>query len=69
MNDEHKSNLKKALMSQTWNKKLMLAVVDAIEDDLKKPKTKESSSDLKTALNKEKGLKSLTENKSCTEEE
>ena len=55
MNYEHKSNLEKALVSQTWNKHLAGAVVSAIEEDLKKPKPKPEPSPLQIALIKEKG--------------
>ena len=54
MNYEHKTNLEKALLSQTWNKSLTGAVVDAIEEDLKKPKTKKAPSMLQLAIAKEK---------------
>ena len=57
MNYEHKSNLKKAIISQTWNKNLAGAVVNAIEEDLKKPKPKEEPSSLQIAIEKEKGRK------------
>ena len=54
MNYEHKTNLEKALLSQTWNKSLTGAVVDAIEEDLKKPKAKKAPSMLQLAIAKEK---------------
>ena len=57
MNYEHKSNLKNALVSQTWNKNLASAVVEAIETDKKKPKKKESPTALQLAIAKEKGKK------------
>ena len=55
MNYEHKANLKSALLSQTWNKSLTGAVVEAIEEDLKKPKPKPSPSMLQLAIEEEKG--------------
>ena len=57
MNYEHKSNLKQALISQTWNKSLAGEVVNAIEEDLKKPKKKLEPSILQLAIEKEKGKK------------
>jgi len=57
MNYEHKSNLKQALISQTWNKSLAGEVVTAIEEDLKKPKKKLEPSILQLAIEKEKGKK------------
>lgn len=54
MNYEHKSNLKKALISQTWNKPLAGAVINAIEEDLKQPKKKAEPSILQLAVEKEK---------------
>ena len=55
MNYEQKSNLEKALISQTYNKSLAGAVVNAIEEDLKRPKPKQEPSALKIAIEKEKG--------------
>ena len=57
MNYEHKSNLKKALISQTWNKNLAGAVINAIEENLKRPQPKGEPSALQIAIEKEKGLK------------
>ena len=54
MNNEHKSNLEKALVSQTWNKHLAEAVVDAIADNLKRPKSKEKPTVLQIAVAKGK---------------
>ena len=55
MNHEQRLNLKKALLSQTWNKALVSAVLQSIEADLKKPKKKNTPSQLQLAVNKEKG--------------
>ena len=55
MNYGNESNLKKALISQTCNKNLAKAIVDAIEEDLKKPKPKAVKSILQLAIEKEKG--------------
>ena len=57
MNYEHKSNLKNALISQTWNQQLASAVIDAIEENLKKAKPKVGPSSLQLAIEKEKGKK------------
>ena len=57
MNYEHKLNLKKAIISQTWNKNLAGAIVNAIEKDLRKPKPKAGQSMLQLAIEKEKGKK------------
>ncbi len=57
MNSEHKANLKKALISQTWNKKLAGAVVNAVENEQQKPLKKEKPSALQLAIEKEKGGK------------
>ena len=54
MNYEHKSCLEKALISQTWNKNLAGAVVNAIEEDSKKPKPKKGPSMLQLAIENEK---------------
>ena len=54
MKDENKSNLKKTLMSQTWNENLTGAIVNAIEEELMKPKPKAGKSMLKLAIEKEK---------------
>ena len=58
MNYEQKANLKKALLSQTYNKNLAGAVVNAIEEALKRPKPKQEPSVLKLAIEKEKGRSS-----------
>ena len=55
MNYEQKSNLEKALISQTYNKSLVGEVVNAIEENLKRPKPKQEPSALKIAIEKEKG--------------
>ena len=55
MNHEHKSNLEKALLSQTWNRQLAKAVVMALEKYLKKPKEKKAPSILQLAVEREKG--------------
>jgi len=57
MNYETKSNLRKALISQTWNKNLATAIVNAVEEDLRKPKPKAGKSMLQLAIEKEKGKK------------
>ena len=57
MNYEHKSNLEKTLLSQTWNQALTGALVRAIEEDLQKPKSKSSPSALQLAVEIEKGKK------------
>ncbi|MDP6834284.1 MAG: hypothetical protein QGG94_03905 [Prochlorococcaceae cyanobacterium ETNP1_MAG_9] len=57
MNHEHRSNLKKALLSQTWNNALTSAVLQCIEADLQKPKQKKSPSALQLAVEGEKGRK------------
>ena len=54
MNYEHKSNLKKALISQTWNENLAATIVNAIEEELMKPTPKAGKSMLKLAIEKEK---------------
>ncbi len=61
MNKEHKINLQKALISQTWNKELTGEVISAIETDLKQPKSKPEPSKLRLAIEKEnkKRLNSL----------
>ena len=55
MNYEQKSNLEKALISQTYNKRLAGAVVNAVEKDLRRTKPKDEPSALKIAIEKEKG--------------
>ncbi len=55
MNHEHRSNLKKALLSQTWNTALAGAVLQSIEADQEKPKLKKAPSALQLAVQEEKG--------------
>ena len=55
MNYEQKSNLEKALLSQTWNKNLAKAVVSSIEAELLKAKPQKAPSALQLAVEKEKG--------------
>jgi len=55
MKFETKSNLKQALISQTWNKDLVKAIVNAVEEGLKKPKPKAGKSLLQLAIEQEKG--------------
>ena len=57
MNYEHKSSLEKALLSQTRNKNLTVAIVTAIEEDSKKRKPKKTPSMLQLAIEKEKRKK------------
>ena len=54
MNYEHKSNLRKALISQTWNKRLASAILNAVEEDLKRPQPQKGQSNLQLAIEKEK---------------
>ena len=54
MNLEHKSNLRKALLSQTWNQSLAAEVIHAIEQGLKTPKPREAKSAIQLAIEKEK---------------
>lgn len=55
MNYEHKTNLQKALISQTWNEVLASKIVTAIEENLRKPKPSKGPSMLQIAVEKEKG--------------
>ncbi len=57
MDPEQKSNLEKALISQTWNKSLTRTLVAAIEKGLQKPKETKKLSALEIAVRKEKGRK------------
>jgi len=57
MHPEHKSNLEKALVTQTWNKNLSRELMTAIEEELKKPKKEKKLSALQLAVQKEKGEK------------
>ena len=70
MNYEHKTNLKKALISQTCNENLTSKLVSKIEENSKKPKQKIGPSLLQLAIEKEKGKssKSKTYNSEVTEE-
>ncbi len=68
MNYEHKSNLQKALLSQTWNRDVVAAVVTAIEEEIKKPKAKTMQSPLQIAIKKEKRFKPAPETSESGEE-
>ena len=69
MKHQDTNTLKQSIMSQTWNEQLMIALVEAIQDDLKNPKPQKESSLLQAAIHKGKGIKSPNKQENFTEAE
>ena len=63
MDYEQKTNLEKALFSQTWNKKISKAVVIAVEEGKRRPVFNKKPSPLMLAVAKEKFKKINLESK------
>ena len=61
MDQDHKTMLRKTLVSQTWNVPLTKAVITAIEEDQMRPKLKTKPSALEIAVRNEKRINSISQ--------